>query len=153
MLTYLGLALFVPALALGLFAEEAIALVAPGYEDAAPSAVVLLFGIAIFGVGSMGLAGISIARATGRIARHTLVALVVNVALCLALIPPFGELGAALATMAAYAVLAVLYFRTSQQLDPAPFEWSRLLAIIGVTAAAASAWRSCPSSPSCSRSP
>jgi O-antigen/teichoic acid export membrane protein len=136
-LVYFGLALFLPALAMSLFAEEAITIVAPGYEDAAPSAVILLFAIALFGIGSVGLAGISIARATGYIALHTGTALALNVVLCLALIPPLGEVGAALATAAAYALLAVLYFRTSQRLDPAPFDFRRVITIVVVTSVAA----------------
>jgi O-antigen/teichoic acid export membrane protein len=130
LLTYLAIGLFLPALAIGLFAEELIAVLAPGYGAAAPSAAILLLGIAAQGVGTVALAAISIARATKRIALHTATALVVNIALCFALIPPFGQLGAAIATAVAYALLSLLYFRDAQRLDRAPFEVRRTLSVL-----------------------
>ena len=112
--------------------EELIHLVAPAYGNVAPAAVVLLLGVAAAGIGAVALAGITIARATASIARHTAVALVVNVAACLILIPPFGTTGAAIGTAIGYVVVTALYFRTSQRLDPAPFEARRVAAVIGV---------------------
>ncbi len=131
-LTYLCTALFLLALAIGLFADELLHILAPGFGSVAPAAVVLLLGVALAGIGAVALAGIQIARATGAIARHSGVALVVNVVACLILIPPFGTTGAAVATALGYVVLTALYFRTSQRLDPAPFEVARVAAVIAV---------------------
>jgi O-antigen/teichoic acid export membrane protein len=131
-LTYLTLVLFLLALVIGLFSEELIRVVAPGYGNVAPAAVVLLLGVAANGVGMVALAGITIARATGSIARHTAVALVVNVAACLILIPPFGTTGAAIGTALGYTLLTALYFRTAQRLQPAPFEPRRVAAVVAV---------------------
>jgi O-antigen/teichoic acid export membrane protein len=131
-LTYLTTLLFGLALVFGLFSQELIRLVAPGYGNVAPAAIILLIGVAANGIGTVALAGISIARATKSIAIHTGVALVVNVAACLLLIPPFGTTGAAIGTTIGYTVLTALYFRTAQRLEPAPFEPWRVLTVIVV---------------------
>ena len=76
----------------GLFAEEALDIVAPGYEGAAPNAVVPArrLGRLPGRRRGRGLAGITIARSRRPLATHTVAALAVNVALCFALIPPIG---------------------------------------------------------------
>ena len=130
-LTYLTTALFMLALVIGL-SERAhppgragLRQRRAGGRRAPPRG-------AAAGIGAVALAGITIARATASIARHTAVALVVNVAACLTLIPPFGTTGAAIGTAIGYVVVTALYFRTSQRLDPAPFEARRVAAVIGV---------------------
>jgi len=59
----------------------------------------------------------------------------VNLALNFALIPRYGMMGAAWATVAAYAVMAGLGGTLSQRLYPIPFERARLLAIVVAAAA------------------
>jgi O-antigen/teichoic acid export membrane protein len=56
----------------------------------------------------------------------------VNVALNLVLIPPYGMMGAAIATVAAYSTMFVGMIWWSQQIYPVPYQWRRV-----VTAAAA----------------
>jgi O-antigen/teichoic acid export membrane protein len=60
------------------------------------------------------------------------VAAVVNVVLNLTLIPPYGMMGAAIATAAAYTVMFVGMAWWSQRIFPVPYQWRRV-----VTAAAA----------------
>jgi O-antigen/teichoic acid export membrane protein len=60
------------------------------------------------------------------------IAAVVNVVLNLTLIPPFGMMGAAIATVAAYTVMFVGMAWWSQRVFPVPYQWRRV-----VTAAAA----------------
>ena len=50
----------------------------------------------------------------------------VNVALNLALIPPYGMMGAAIATVAAYATMAVGMAWWSQRIYPVPYQWRRV---------------------------
>jgi O-antigen/teichoic acid export membrane protein len=59
-------------------------------------------------------------------------AAVLNVALNLALIPPYGMMGAAVATVAAYSLMFVLMTWYAQRVFPVPYQWRRVL-----TAAAA----------------
>ena len=66
-----------------------------------------------------------------------------NVALCLLLVPPFGMMGAAVATLVAYAALAVGMVVYAQHVYPVAYQWRRVatalfaavaLAIAGVAA-------------------
>ncbi|HEU4462129.1 MAG TPA: oligosaccharide flippase family protein [Solirubrobacterales bacterium] len=62
-------------------------------------------------------------------------ALVANVALNLALIPPLGIVGAGLALVASYLVVLGLMYVFTQRLFPVPYEWGRLLRIVLIVAA------------------
>jgi O-antigen/teichoic acid export membrane protein len=123
------------ALLLGLFAREVLDVVAPGFDGAGNAVGLLAFGLACQGVGAVASAGITIARRTGMLATYTLAALGVNVALCFALIPWAGQIGAAIATLAAYVVLAALQYRGAQRYDRAPFELRRVLLALLICAA------------------
>jgi O-antigen/teichoic acid export membrane protein len=65
----------------------------------------------------------------------TAAALTANVALNLALIPPFGIVGAGLALVASYLVVLALMYGFTQRLFPVPYEWGRLARIVLVSAA------------------
>jgi O-antigen/teichoic acid export membrane protein len=62
-------------------------------------------------------------------------ALVVNVALNLALVPPLGIVGAGLALVASYLVVLGLMYVFTQRLFPVPYEWGRLLRVVLIVAA------------------
>jgi O-antigen/teichoic acid export membrane protein len=55
------------------------------------------------------------------------IAAVVNIVLNLTLIPPFGMMGAAIATVAAYTVMFVGMAWWSQRVFPVPYQWRRVL--------------------------
>jgi O-antigen/teichoic acid export membrane protein len=133
-LTYVAVLFGFIALLLGLFAREALEVVAPKFTDASDTVGLLALGLACQGVGAVSSAGITIARRTSALAGYTVAALVVNVALCLALIPSFGQVGAAIATLAAYVVLALLQYRGAQRVDPAPFEPVRVVLALVICA-------------------
>ncbi len=59
-----------------------------------------------------------------------LAALAANVALNLALVPPFGIVGAALALVASYLVVVALMYAFTQRLFPVPYEWGRLARVV-----------------------
>jgi O-antigen/teichoic acid export membrane protein len=80
------------------------------------------------------MAGISIVRQTRVIARISIVAAAFNIALNFALIPPFGMVGAAIATAAAYVLLAGLYYRSAQRLYRTPYELSKVALAVGIAA-------------------
>ena len=60
----------------------------------------------------------------------TIAALVVNVALNLALVPPLGIVGAGLALVASYLVVVALMYGFTQRLFPVPYEWGRLARVV-----------------------
>jgi O-antigen/teichoic acid export membrane protein len=126
-LTYVSVLFGVVALVLGLFAREALDIVAPSFANGAYAVGLLALGLACQGVGAVAGAGLTIARRTPALAGYTMAALAVNLALCFALIPPWGGVGAAVATLASYIVLAVLQYRGGQRFDRAPFEPRRVL--------------------------
>ena len=62
-------------------------------------------------------------------------ALVVNVALNLALVPPLGIAGAGIALVASYLVALALMYGFTQRLFPVPYEWGRMLRVVLTVAA------------------
>jgi O-antigen/teichoic acid export membrane protein len=137
-LTYMTFVLGLGAVALTLFAEELVAVFAPGYDEA-PSAVgPLAFGAIGYGASAVLITGIALARRTLYVAFLATIAGAANIALNLALIPRFGIVGAALAFAGGYAVLAVLYYWAAQRVYPTPFEPLKVLTILTLAIAVAS---------------
>jgi len=64
----------------------------------------------------------------------TIAALLANVALNVALVPPFGIVGAGIALVASYLVVVGLMYVFTQRLFPVPYEWGRLARIVLVSA-------------------
>lgn len=62
-------------------------------------------------------------------------ALVANVALNLALVPPLGIAGAGIALVASYLVALGLMYVFTQRLFPVPYEWGRMLRVVLAVAA------------------
>lgn len=104
-----------------LWARELGEIVAPGYDEAYRSVGIVAFGLVAFGISSVVVAGISISRRTSWIAVLSAASALVNVVLNLLLIPPFGQVGAAVATLVAYLVLVATYFHRAQRLYPTPY--------------------------------
>ena len=132
-LTYLTVVTAWVALALTLFAPWLVDLLAaPRFAESYRVVGPLSFAAVAFA------AYIVVAIGVGRIRRTqfnwvvTGAAAIVNVALNLSLIPPYGMMGAAIATVAAYATMAVGMAWWSQRIYPVPYQWRRV-----VTAAAA----------------
>ncbi len=61
-------------------------------------------------------------------------ALVANVALNLALVPPLGIVGAGIALVSSYLVVLALMYGFTQRLFPVPYEWGRLGRVVLVSA-------------------
>ena len=86
-LVYVAVLFGFVALLLGLFAREALDIIAPSFDGAADAVGLLALGLACQGVGVVAAAGITIARKTPLLVTYTAAALVVNVSLCFALHP------------------------------------------------------------------
>jgi O-antigen/teichoic acid export membrane protein len=65
----------------------------------------------------------------------TIAALLANLALNIALVPPLGIVGAGLALVASYLVVVGLMYVFTQRLFPVPYEWARLARIVLVSTA------------------
>jgi O-antigen/teichoic acid export membrane protein len=65
----------------------------------------------------------------------TVAALIANLALNIALVPPLGIVGAGLALVASYVVVVGLMYVFTQRLFPVPYEWARLARVVLISAA------------------
>jgi O-antigen/teichoic acid export membrane protein len=114
-LTYVTAGLVLMALALGLFARQIVDIVAPGFDRAYQATGLVAAGLAAFGVSTVTMTGLSITRRTGRVAFAATLVAAINIGLNLLLIPLWGMMGAAVATLVAFVLLAVLYHLQAQR--------------------------------------
>lgn len=102
----------------------------PAFWSAAPVVPVVTLAYVLHGAFLLGSVGIAIQKKARYYPIITAAAAATNLAANFALIPRFGMLGAAWATVLAYAVMATLGIRISQRLYPLPLEWPRLGAVV-----------------------
>jgi O-antigen/teichoic acid export membrane protein len=110
------------------------ALAAPEFFDSYEAVGLIATGVTLY---ALYMVLLVILGRTGRTEFNfpaTLAALVVNVALNLALVPPLGIVGAGLALVASYLVVVALMYVFTQRLFPVLYEWSRLARIVLVSA-------------------
>ena len=139
-LTYLTVITTWGALALTLLAPWLVDLLAaPRFSDSASVVGPLAFATVSYAAYIVIAIGVGRARRTQFNWVVTGAAAVVNVALNFALIPTYGMMGAAIATVAAYTTMAVGMAWWSQKIYPVPYQWRRVAtaALAGVALAAA----------------
>jgi O-antigen/teichoic acid export membrane protein len=95
----------------------------------------LAFAAAAFGAYIVVVIGIGRARRTRSNWVITGAAAALNVALNLVLIPEFGIMGAAVATIAAYGTLFLGMAWKAQQVFPVPYQWRRVTTAFGAAVA------------------
>jgi O-antigen/teichoic acid export membrane protein len=127
-LTYLTVVTAWVALALTLLSPWLVDLLAaPRFADSASVVGPLAFATVSYASYIVIAIGVGRARRTQFNWVVTGAAAVVNVALNLALIPHYGMMGAALATVAAYTTMAVGMAWWSQRIYPVPYQWRRVV--------------------------
>jgi O-antigen/teichoic acid export membrane protein len=132
-LTYLVVVASWLALALGLLAPWLVRLLAtPEFHEGERVVAPLAFGGMAYAAYIVMAIGVGRAKRTQFNWAIAGLAAVVNVALNLVLIPPYGMMGAAVATVAAYATMFAAMTWYAQRVFPTPYQWRRVL-----TAAAA----------------
>ena len=126
-LTYLVVAATWVATALGLLAPWLVRLLAtPEFHEGQRVVAPLAFAAAIFAGYIVVSIGVGRARRTQFNWVVAGLAAVVNAILNLILIPAYGMMGAAAATVAAYAVLFVAMTWHAQRIYPVPYQWRRV---------------------------
>jgi O-antigen/teichoic acid export membrane protein len=105
---------------------------APAFAESSRVVGPLAFAAVAFGAYIVVAIGVGRAKRTQFNWVVTGAAALVNIALNLLLIPPYGMMGAAIATVAAYSTMFVGMVWWSQHIYPVPYQWRRV-----VTAAAA----------------
>ena len=133
-LTYLTVVLASMSVLLSLFAREIASIVAPAFDNAHEVVGILCFGVTLFGISSVTMTGIVLVRRTRLFAVYSAAAVALNLVACLVLIPPFGSVGAALATTFGYGLLAVGYYVHAQRLYPTAYEPRKALTVLGAAA-------------------
>jgi O-antigen/teichoic acid export membrane protein len=132
-LTYLLFVCSWIALALSLLAPWLVRLLAPTNRDFWPAARVvpeLAFAAVAFAGYIVMAIGVGRARRTQFNWVVTGVAAALNVALNLILIPRYGMLGAAIATVAAYALMFVGMTLNAQRVYRVPYQWRRVVTVV-----------------------
>lgn len=94
----------------------------PAYHVAGPVIPVIALSILFSGVYVVLPIGVALQGKTWITSLSITAAAIINVALNLVLIPPFGSMGAAFATLVAYVALAIIAYIVNQKLYPVPFE-------------------------------
>jgi O-antigen/teichoic acid export membrane protein len=139
-LTYLTVVTAWMALALTLLSPWLVDLLAaPRFADSERVVGPLAFATVSYGAYIVIAIGVGRARRTQFNWVVTGAAAVVNIALNFALIPAYGMMGAAIATVAAYSTMAVGMAWWSQKIYPVPYQWRRVAtaALAAVALAAA----------------
>lgn len=130
------------------FAPELLAvLTGAAFSGAAVAVGPLAIGMVAYASTQITAGGISLRMRTKYLAIHSWLAALLNVGLNLVLIPRFGMLGAAWASMIAYTFLTLAYLVTSQRLWAVTYETRRSLIIVAVTIALTVAGGLLPSLP------
>jgi O-antigen/teichoic acid export membrane protein len=131
-LTYL---LFICAwisVALGVLAPWIVKVLAPtnpDFHDAADAIGILAFGATAFAGYTVLAIGVGRARRTQFNWIVTGTAAAVNTSLNFALVPAYGMMGAAVATLVAYVVLFLGMNYAAQRVYPVPYQWRRVLTL------------------------
>jgi O-antigen/teichoic acid export membrane protein len=134
-LTYLLFVCCWISIALGTLAPWLVQILAPSkpaFYRADEAVGVLSFGTTAYAGYTVLAIGIGRARRTQFNWVVSGVAAVLNVALNFALIPPFGMMGAAISTAAAYLALFLGMALNSQRVYPVPYQWRRVLTLSSV---------------------
>jgi O-antigen/teichoic acid export membrane protein len=133
-LTYLSYMTCWLALALGLLSPWLVRLLARPYWAGSRSVALLSFAAAAYAAYTVMAIGVGRARRTQFNWIVTGAAAALNIGLNFALIPPYGQIGAAISTLAAYVLMFVGMTWNAQHVYPVPYQWRRLLSIVAVSA-------------------
>jgi O-antigen/teichoic acid export membrane protein len=102
------------------------------YAPAAKAIPFLCLGAVAYGTTSITASGMTMKHRNGRLAWISLAAALANVAAAVTLVPPFGIVGAAAASLVGYLLLTLTYLWSSQRLWPMRLEPRRLLVLMAL---------------------
>jgi O-antigen/teichoic acid export membrane protein len=131
-LAFLALAFFLPWFVGVRLPVVRRSLLRPDYLSGVGVIPVILLAYVFQGFYTNFIAGLYIREKTSRLPLVTGAGALVNVAANFALVPRFGILGAAYATLVAYVVMAGVLYAFAQRVFPIPYEWGRVAKIFAV---------------------
>ena len=94
----------------------------PSYQASAPIIPIIAVSIMFYGLYNLFTVGCSVRRKPWIGVLFTTIAALLNIGLNIVFIPLYGSMGAALATLIAYATLALIMYVANQRIYPVPFE-------------------------------
>jgi len=111
------------AFGLSLMSNIVLVLLFPtAYRSAAPIIPIIASSIMFYGVYIIFMTGTYIRRKTWYAVAFTTTAALTNVGLNIILIPHYGSMGAAVSTLVAYLLLALIGYVVNQRIYPVPYE-------------------------------
>jgi O-antigen/teichoic acid export membrane protein len=123
-------------LGLSLFAREALAILTPpAYHAAAGIVPFIVLSYLLFEVYYLFSFGFDLTKKTGYAPFIIGTAALINLLLNVILIPRFGMLGAAVATLISYMLLPIIEYPIVRRLYPIPYEWWRLTKLFATSVA------------------
>lgn len=123
-------------LGLSLFAHEALAvLTPPAYHGAARIVPLIVLSYLFFEVYYLFSFGFDLVRKTGYAPFIIGAGAIINFGFNLLLIPRFGMVGAAVATVLSYMLLPIIEYPIVRRLYPVPYEWGRLAKLLTISIA------------------
>ena len=142
-LTYVVLVTCWVSLALALLAPWIVRVLSgrPEFYSGARVVGLLSFSAAAWGAYTVVAIGVGRARLTQVNWIATGAAAAINFALCLALVPRYGMIGAGVATAVSTAAMFVLMAIHAQRVYPVPYQWRRVATIVGSSIAVSAAAR------------
>ncbi len=130
-LTYFTLVSLLIVLTISAFAKEVVFLLAtPAYYPAHQVIPLIALSYVFYGMYAIFAVGYNLAKKTSYVPFIVGTGAIVNIILNFILIPPYGMMGAALATLISYIVLPIGAYLISQKYYPINYEWERMLKIL-----------------------
>jgi O-antigen/teichoic acid export membrane protein len=122
--------------ALSLYSPELLRLFTPvSYWPASRVVLPLASGLVLYESYYIFSIGFQVVKNMGRLPTITIVPSVASLVLNLLLIPRWGMLGAAYATLASYFLMAILAWRFCEQVYPVRYEWRRIFLLVVISGA------------------
>jgi O-antigen/teichoic acid export membrane protein len=129
-LTYFMLVAMLAALALSVLSREVLAIMAtPAFHSAYKVIPLIALSYVLYGCYFVLMVGINLEGKTRSLAVFVACAAVLNLGLNYTLIPHYGMMGAAIATLISYIILPVGSYLVSQRYYPIKYEWGRVAKI------------------------
>ncbi len=107
-------------------------LIHQNYWSGLPIVPIILLSYLIFGMSNIFSAGLYIEKKTHLVPIGSFIAAGIKIVLTIILVPKFGIMGAALATLIAYSSLAIAMFYLAQKVYPIKYDWLRIYKLIFV---------------------
>lgn len=129
--TYFVLIAIFAAVALSVLSEEVLAVMAtPIFHNAYKVIPLIAMSYVLYGCYFVLMVGINLKAKTKYLGEFVIGAAVLNLGLNYLLVPAYGMMGAAIATLISYIILPIGSYWFSRRYYPIPYEWGRIFKII-----------------------